>query len=180
MWITAFKYHFLLIKKWVLMVAALFLYKNVCFNWVKQILLSIKKTTYRKSFRRWASSVDVPAFFTKHVAKILHFTETVARSLRPTTSWKKTLCHMCLIMNFVKFLRILFFIECLWWLLLTSFSCIFNCYNWKTVQVWVNIITITTFHYNVLLMRISQTYSVPVLHFQERRCLAWLLHGLFS
>ena len=35
---------------------------------------------------------------------------------------KKRLCQRCFPLNFVKFLRILFFIEHLWWLLLKKFS----------------------------------------------------------
>ena len=39
-------------------------------------------------------------------------------SLRPATLLKKRLWHRCFHVNFVKFLKTLFFIEHLWWLLL--------------------------------------------------------------
>ena len=38
--------------------------------------------------------------------------------LRPASLLKKRLWHRCFLLNFVKFLRTLFFIEHLWWLLL--------------------------------------------------------------
>ena len=42
----------------------------------------------------------------------------MSESLRPATLLKKALWHRCFPVSFVKFLRIPFYIEHLWWLLL--------------------------------------------------------------
>ena len=55
-------------------------------------------------------------FTEKHQYQILFFNKVAG--LRPSTLLKKRLWHMCFPVNFAKFLRTLFFIEHLWWLLL--------------------------------------------------------------
>ena len=57
-------------------------------------------------------------FTGKHMYKSL-FLNKVA-GLRPATLLKKRLWYRCLPANFVKFLRTLFFIKHLWWLLLKT------------------------------------------------------------
>ena len=54
----------------------------------------------------------------KQLCQSLFFNK-VAR-LRPASLLKKRLWHRCFSVNFVKFLRTLFFIELLWWLLLNE------------------------------------------------------------
>ena len=49
---------------------------------------------------------------------------------RPATLLKKRLWHRCFLVNFVKFLRTLFFIKHLWWLLLKKITIILN-YKWE-------------------------------------------------
>ena len=52
-------------------------------------------------------------------------------SFRPATLFKKRLWHRCFPVNFVKFCRTLFFIEHLWWMLLTAK----RCYFWKKISM---------------------------------------------
>ena len=55
-------------------------------------------------------------FIGKHLCQSLFFNKVA--DLRPTTLLKKGLWHRYFPVNFAKFLRTLFFIEHLWWLLL--------------------------------------------------------------
>ena len=55
-------------------------------------------------------------FIGKHLCHSLFFNKVAG--LRPATLFKKRLWHRCFPVNFVKFLRTLFFTEHLWWLLL--------------------------------------------------------------
>ena len=55
-------------------------------------------------------------FTGKHLCQTLFFNEVA--TLRPASLLKKRLWHKFFRVNFVKFLRIPFFIEHLWWLLL--------------------------------------------------------------
>ena len=57
-------------------------------------------------------------FTGKHLCQSLFFNKVVG--LRPATLFKKRLWHRYFPVNFVKFLRIAFFIEHLWWLLLNQ------------------------------------------------------------
>ena len=57
-------------------------------------------------------------------------------SLRPATLSKKRLWHRCFPVNFVKFLRIPFYIEHLLWLLLSCISK--NCLTWKISEAYYN------------------------------------------
>ena len=55
-------------------------------------------------------------FTGKHLCQSLFFNKVAG--LRPATLLKKRLWQRCFPVNFLKFLRTLFFIEHLWWLLL--------------------------------------------------------------
>ena len=67
-------------------------------------------------------------FTGKHQCQSLFFNKVAG--LRPVTLLKKRLWHRCFPVNFVKFLRIPFFIEHLWWLLLQ------NQKNWLANVEW--------------------------------------------
>ena len=55
-------------------------------------------------------------FTGKHLCRSLFFNKFAG--LLPATLFKKRLWHRCFPVNFIKFLRTLFFTEHLWWLLL--------------------------------------------------------------
>ena len=57
-------------------------------------------------------------FIGKHLPQSLFFNKVAG--VTPTTLLKKRLWHRCFAVNFVIFLRTLFFIEHLWWLLPSS------------------------------------------------------------
>ena len=59
-------------------------------------------------------------FTGKHLCQSLFFNNVAG--LRPATLLKKRLWHRCFPVNFLKFLRTLFFTEHLWWLLLQLLS----------------------------------------------------------
>ena len=59
--------------------------------------------------------------------------------LRPATLSKKRLWHRCFPENFAKFLRITFFIEQLWWLLLIFEILISHLVNISNLPIWFNI-----------------------------------------
>ena len=61
-------------------------------------------------------------FTGKHLCQSLLFNKVAG--LRPATLLKKKLCNRCFPANFVKFLRTHFYIERLWWLLLTNHMCL--------------------------------------------------------
>ena len=69
---------------------------------------------FRSNYRRCSAEKDVLRNFTKFTEK--HLCQVAG--LRPATLLKKSLWHSCLSVNFVKFLRIPFPTEHLWWLLL--------------------------------------------------------------
>ena len=83
--------------------------------------MKIYKSVLRSSPQRCSMKKVVLRNFAKFTGKHLcqsFFFNKVA-GLRPATSLKKRLWHRCFPVNFVKFLRTTFFIEHLWWLLLS-------------------------------------------------------------
>ena len=56
----------------------------------------------------------------KHLCQSLLF--DIDEGLRPATLLKRRLWHRCFSENFVEFLRTLFFIEHLWWLLIEIYD----------------------------------------------------------
>ena len=59
---------------------------------------------------------NIAKFTGRHLCQSLFFNKDAG--LRPATLLKKSLWHRCFPVNFAIFLRIPFFIEHLWWLLL--------------------------------------------------------------
>ena len=80
----------------------------------------------RSSHQRCSVRIGVLRNFTKstgkHLCQSLLFNKVAG--LRPATLLKKKLCNRCFPANFVKFLRTHFYIEHLWWLLLTNHMCL--------------------------------------------------------
>ena len=65
-------------------------------------------------------------------APVLQFLSNKATDLKTGNFIKKRLQHRCCTVNIAKFLRTAFFIEHLWWLLLTVFDEV-------TVQYWSSV-----------------------------------------
>ena len=79
-------------------------------------------------FRRKGVLRNFAKFTGKHLCQSLFFNKVAG--LRPATLLKKRLWHRCFPVNFDKFLRTPFFIEHLWWLLLSpTTSFLLHCRN---------------------------------------------------
>ena len=89
---------------------SLFLY-NVFKN--KLVYTYVKKRNYFA----FTQKVRPEVFYKTDVCK--HFRSSRPVHLRPATLLQMRLWHRCFPVNFVKFLRIPYFTEHLWWLLLT-------------------------------------------------------------
>ena len=89
---------------------SLFLY-NVFKN--KLVYTYVKKRNYFA----FTQKVRPEVFYKTDVCK--HFRSSRLVHLRPATLLQMRLWHRCFPVNFVKFLRIPYFTEHLWWLLLT-------------------------------------------------------------
>ena len=80
----------------------------------------------RSSQQRCSVRIGVLRNFTKftgkHLCQSLFFNKVAG--LRPATLFKKKLWRRCFPVNSVKFLRTHFYIEPLWWLLLTNHMCL--------------------------------------------------------
>ena len=87
----------------------------------KKLYITRKKEFYRRSRPEVFFKKDVLRSFTKFTGKnsrqSLLFIKVVGR---PSTLLKRRFWHRSFPLNFVKFLKLLFFIEHLWWLLLDS------------------------------------------------------------
>ena len=87
----------------------------------KKLYVTRNKGFYRSSRPEVFCKKDVLRSFTKftgkHPCQSLLFNKVVGR---PATLLKRRFWHRSFPLNFVKFLKLLFFIEHLWWLLLDS------------------------------------------------------------
>ena len=93
-------------------------------DWIKGMISKIRTALSSINIQKQSLEVfcknGVLRNFTKFTGKYLYqslFFNKVA-GLRPATLLKKRLWYRCFAVNFVKFLRIPFYIEHFWWLLL--------------------------------------------------------------
>ena len=87
---------------------------------------------YRSSRPEVFCKKDVLRNFAKFIAKHLYLSLFFSYRPRPATLLKKRLWQWCFPVNFVKFLRTLFYIQHLWWLLLKN---IHHNLNWETRKI---------------------------------------------
>ena len=88
------------------------LFKNPFFTF----FLLFDRSSRPEVFFRKGVLRNFAKFTGKRLCQSLFFNKVAG--LRSATVFKKRLWHMCFPVNFAKFLRTLFFIEHLWWLLL--------------------------------------------------------------
>ena len=89
---------------------------NMPFEKLAQNRSSHQRCLVRKCVRR-----NFAKFTGKDLCQGLFFDKDAG--FRPATLFKKRLWHRCFSVNFAKFLKTPFFIEHLWWLLLTQATC---------------------------------------------------------
>ena len=77
----------------------------------------LNRSSRPKMFRKKGALENLTKFTGKHLCQSLFFIKVAG--LRVATLLKKRLWHRCFPVNFVKFLRALFFTEQLQWLLLS-------------------------------------------------------------
>ena len=97
-----------------------FVLANITFKFAKDSKKNLVMTPYRSSRPELIGKKGVLRNFSKFTEK--HLSQSLflnkAAGFRPANLLKKRFWHRCFPVNFEKFLRITFFIEYFWWLIL--------------------------------------------------------------